>query len=50
MSAVLGVQIGLVGSLLALVAGEAQELTDKNFDEVVFDSGKTAFVKFLAPW
>jgi len=26
------------------------ELTDKNFDELVFKSGKGAFVKFLAPW
>jgi len=26
------------------------ELTPDNFDEVVFSSGKSAFVKFLAPW
>ena len=26
------------------------ELTDDNFDDQVFKSGKAAFVKFLAPW
>jgi protein disulfide-isomerase A6 len=31
-------------------AGEAVELTDSNFDRLVFKSGKSAFVKFLAPW
>ena len=36
--------------LVASVAGEAVELTDKNFDKLVFQSGKSAFVKFLAPW
>jgi len=32
------------------VAGEAVELTDANFDRLVLTSGKSAFVKFLAPW
>jgi len=26
------------------------ELTPKNFDEVVHESGKGTFIKFLAPW
>ena len=26
------------------------ELNDSNFDDIVFKSGKSAFVKFLAPW
>jgi len=28
----------------------AVELTKSNFKELVADSGKAAFVKFLAPW
>jgi len=28
----------------------ATELTPDNFDELVFKSGKSAFIKFLAPW
>jgi len=36
---------------LSLHAAHAtMELTPDNFDEVVFKSGKSAFVKFLAPW
>lgn len=35
---------------LAAPAFGALELTDANFDDVVFKSGKAAFVKFLAPW
>ena len=31
-------------------AHAATELTESNFDAEVFDSGKNAFVKFLAPW
>ena len=34
----------------AAVASATVELTPDNFDEVVFASGKAAFVKFLAPW
>lgn len=36
--------------LPAGVAAEAVELTDANFDRLVFKSGKSAFIKFLAPW
>jgi len=39
--------------LLCAVAGasaEAVELTDANWQTEVVDSGKSAFVKFLAPW
>ena len=32
------------------VSGSAVELTPDNFDKEVFESGKSAFVKFLAPW
>ena len=28
----------------------ALELTPANFDAEVIDSGKSAFIKFLAPW
>jgi len=28
----------------------ALELTPSNFDAEVIDSGKSAFIKFLAPW
>ena len=35
---------------LAACASAAVELTPDNFDEVVFGSGKAAFIKFLAPW
>jgi len=43
---------GAIISVLALVAGAnaAKDLTDANFDEEVFASGKAAFIKFLAPW
>lgn len=37
--------------LLALGSAHgAIELTPDNFDKEVFDSGKSAFIKFLAPW
>jgi len=35
---------------LALGANAAVDLTDANFDDEVFASGKAAFIKFLAPW
>ena len=40
-------------ALLGLVAGAhagAVELTSDNYDELVKSSGKSAFIKFLAPW
>jgi hypothetical protein len=39
-----------LSTLVATVFGEATQLTAKNFDAEVIDSGKAAFVKFLAPW
>ena len=37
--------------LITAVAGKgAFEGTDKNFEKDVLNSGKNAFVKFLAPW
>ena len=40
-----------VEMLALLTASTSQvELTTKNFDKHVFGSGKSAFVKFLAPW
>jgi hypothetical protein len=32
------------------VAGEAVNLTPDNFQTEVLDTGKSAFIKFLAPW
>jgi len=37
-------------SALAAVAHGALELTPDNFDKEVKESGKAAFIKFLAPW
>ena len=37
-------------ALIAGAAGEAVELTSSNFDKLVLKSGKSAFIKFLAPW
>jgi hypothetical protein len=39
-----------LSTLVAAAFGEAVQLTEKNFDAEVFDSGKAAFIKFLAPW
>jgi hypothetical protein len=46
--------ISVIG-LLILLAGTADAkgaflATDKNFEAEVLNSGKNAFVKFLAPW
>ena len=41
--------IALMGLVLGANAG-AVDLTSSNFDTEVFESGKAAFVKFLAPW
>jgi len=35
---------------VAGVSAEATELTEANWKTEVVDSGKAAFVKFLAPW
>ena len=40
----------LLLSALAGVSAGALELTSKNFESEVKNSGKNAFVKFLAPW
>jgi len=40
-------------ALLAAVVGAsagAVDLTPDNFDKLVLQSGKSAFIKFLAPW
>jgi hypothetical protein len=38
-------------SFLAVATAKgAVELTTSNFDDIVFNSGKGAFIKFLAPW
>jgi len=35
---------------LAGASAAAVDLSPSNFDEIVMNSGKNAFVKFLAPW
>jgi len=40
----------LVALMASSVKVNAISLTDANFDAEVFDSGKSAFVKFQAPW
>jgi len=46
------IKVALITSVLAAVAagGGAVELDDSNFDDVALNGGKSAFVKFLAPW
>ena len=39
-----------LASLAATAAGGAVELTPDNYDKEVTQSGKAAFIKFLAPW
>lgn len=41
--------LGLL-ALVSAVAGEAVNLAQGNFNAEVHESGKNAFVKFLAPW
>ena len=36
--------------LLGTASGAAVDLNKDNFNAQVYDSGKTAFVKFFAPW
>lgn len=40
----------LMGLIASAAAKGAVSAGDKNFDKVVLNSGKNAFVKFLAPW
>ena len=41
----------LLGLFAAVSAGKGVvQAGDRNFDDVVLNSGKNAFVKFLAPW
>lgn len=40
----------LIPLLAAMVNGEAVNLTGENFEAEALESGKGAFVKFLAPW
>jgi len=40
----------LSAALVASASAGAVELTKSNFDAEVKNSGKNAFVKFLAPW
>jgi len=38
-------------ALIGVAFGDgATELTGSNFEDVVFNSGKNSFIKFLAPW
>jgi len=43
-------RLAVLSALLPAIAGEAVELTPSNFDRLVLNSGKSAFIKFLAPW
>ena len=40
----------ILAACLASSAHAALELTPDNFDKEVLQSGKAAFIKFLAPW
>jgi hypothetical protein len=43
-------RVAVFVALIACASGSAVEMTKTNFQELVVDSGKNAFVKFLAPW
>jgi hypothetical protein len=45
----MALRIALVSALVAS-ASAALELTPDNYDKEVTASGKSAFIKFLAPW
>ena len=40
----------VISLLVASASGAAISLDPSNFEDVVFNSGKNAFVKFQAPW
>jgi len=42
--------VALISAFLAGASAEAVNLTPDNFDALVTQSGKSAFIKFLAPW
>ena len=41
---------GMALFLISATAAAKTELTNDNFDELVFGTGKSAFIKFQAPW
>jgi hypothetical protein len=43
-------RVALLCAFATAVAGSALELTPDNFDTEITQSGKSAFIKFLAPW
>jgi hypothetical protein len=43
-------RVALICAFAASVSGNSVELTPDNFDKEVLQSGKAAFIKFLAPW
>ena len=43
-------RVVLLCALAGSPAGAAVDLTPDNFDKEVLQSGKSAFIKFLAPW
>jgi len=43
-------KVAVLGACVAFAAGNAVVLTNDNFDEHVFNSGKNSLVKFYAPW
>ena len=40
----------LIAALASSASATTLELTHENFDQEVLESGKSAFIKFLAPW
>jgi len=43
-------RVVLLSAFVAAVSGNAVELTTENWEKEVTSSGKSAFIKFLAPW